>query len=159
MQITGVTTDQFAMAVNYANQERYDGNVCITDMTDCYGVRRPRITARLGVLEGKGEGRESATGARRSSSGRRGPWACWHAVRDVLNVMFEHTPDAVVVSGFHWKVKYEGLDGFREVYPDTAHMYVGSQFSPMYMPELCACTTWRHTVLSTPPAYTITFPI
>lgn len=159
MQITGVLPGQLALAVNYANEQRYEGNLAIVDITDFHGVRRPRISARIGTVEGKGEDGEPAIGARRSWSGRRGPWACWHAFRDVLNVMFEQVPDAVVIAGIHWRVKYEGLDGFRETYPDTAYKNIGSQFQPSYMPELCACTGWRHDALSAPPAYTITFPI
>jgi len=159
MQITGVTPSQLAFAVNWANEQRYEGNLAIAEITDHHGVRRPRLTARIGTHEGKGEGRDPAIGARKSSSGRRGPWACWHAIRDVLNVMFEQVPDAVVIAGIHWRVKYEGLDGFREVYPETAYKNVGSMIEFTTMPDLCVCTDWRREALSAPPAYVITFPV
>lgn len=139
MQITGVNTSAFSSIVRYVSAERYEDNLRITELDRLPLKRNVRIKARLGVLDGKGPQDSCAPGARRSWSGRRGPWACWHAVRDVLNVMFEQYPDAVVTSGIHWRVKYEGLDGFREVYPGTAFVNIGSQVSWVTMPDLCEC--------------------
>lgn len=75
-------------------------------------------------------------GCRRSWSGRRGPWACWHAYRDVMRAILTKYPDAVITSAH---ARYEGLTGFEETYPSTANTNVGSMASPAYMPDLCDC--------------------
>lgn len=78
----------------------------------------------------------SLPGTRRSWSGRRGPWACWHAYRDVMRAILTQYPDAVITSAH---ARYEGLAGFEITYPHTANVNIGSAYSPAYMPELCDC--------------------
>lgn len=166
MEITGVNTSQFGSIVRYVSDERYEGNLIATKLDRMPLKRQVRISARLGVQHGRGElwdgladlGR-CAPGARRSSSGRRGPYACWDAVRDVLNVMFEQYPDALVTAGIHWRVTYDGLDGFRKKYPGTGRVNIGSRVTPTTMPQLCDCSSEiRRTPLSAPVNYVIAMP-
>ena len=74
--------------------------------------------------------------ARRSASGRHGPYACWHAYRDALRAVFKVYPHAVVTTAL---ARYNGSDGFESVYPETANKNVGSMVNPAYMTELCDC--------------------
>lgn len=78
----------------------------------------------------------SLPGTRRSWSGRRGPWACWHAYRDTMRAILTEYPHAVITTAH---ARYEGLSGFEDTYPGTADINVGSKFSPAYMPDLCDC--------------------
>jgi hypothetical protein len=75
-------------------------------------------------------------GARTASSGRHGPYACWHAYRDVLQALFDAYPDARVRTSL---ANYIGRDGFERDYPATGWRNVGSQMEPRCMPDLCDC--------------------
>lgn len=78
----------------------------------------------------------AGAGVRRSWSGRRGPWACWHAYRDVMRGILTAYPHAVITSAH---ARYEGLSGFENTHPGTADINVGSMAMPAYMPDLCDC--------------------
>jgi hypothetical protein len=157
MQLTGISADEFRMVTSLVSRECYDSNLIVNDITDHHGKRRPRIGATLRTVTGKGGDKySSAPGARRSWSGRRMPAACWHTYRDVLNVLFEMHPDAIVRTSM---AVYKGLDGFREEYPNTAYKNIGSQFNPAYMPELCECSDTNGPAFSAPPQYVISFPV
>jgi hypothetical protein len=90
---------------------------------------RGKLTiARLDVRDSHGPG------ARTSASGRHGPYACWHAYRDVLGACFWVNPEAVIRTA---RAVYRGRDGFTRDYPATGRVNVGSQVQPVTMPELC----------------------
>lgn len=136
MKITGVTLVDFRWCVNDVSHRVYDGNVMMhEDSDDLPALKsgKPVCRARLTIGDSRGPG------SRVSWSGRHGPWACWHAYRDVLMRVFERYPDAVVTSGFHWTVTYRGMEGFQELYPETGRRNIGSQLEPVTMPELCDC--------------------
>lgn len=80
--------------------------------------------------------RTGAYGTRTAASGRRGPWACWHAYRDTLAAIFAAYPHAVVTTAH---ARYVGAAGFDREYPRTARVNVGSEAVPARMPSLCAC--------------------
>jgi hypothetical protein len=131
MEITGVTLDEFTAIVYKVSERDHDGNLIVhRDAHDQGGKRRPRITARLAALDSRG------AGTRTSWTGRRGPWACWHAYRDVLAEVFAAHPTAVIRTGM---AVYNGAEGFAANYPATAYHNIGSQVAPAYMPELCEC--------------------
>jgi hypothetical protein len=136
MDITGLTLNQFCAVTNYVSETRYGGNVVVhqdaherPDSKD----GTPRCTARLAVLVSRGPG------SRASWTGRHGPYACWHAYRDVLAEVFRRYPNAVIRAGMAWRVTYRGMEGFLATYPETANRNVGSQMEPVTMPELCNC--------------------
>jgi hypothetical protein len=133
MKITGLTLEQFTRCVSTTSRERYGGNVIVQqDAHDNYSGK-PGCVARLTVHHSPGPG------SRTTTSGRHGPYACWHAYRDVLAEVFTQFPRAVVTAGRGWRVTYRGAEGFLENYPATASVNIGSADAPVTMPELCNC--------------------
>jgi hypothetical protein len=130
MQFSGLTLDEFKAITETVSNGRYNGNVKVTATNE---LGEKRFSARLYVTDSHGPG------SRTSWSGRHGPYACWHAYRDVFHAMFEKYPDAVARGGRFWVVVYRGLEGFLETYPDTAYKNIGSEYAPVTMPELCDC--------------------
>lgn len=128
MQITGLSLAQFTEIVDHVSANNYEGNLIVN--SDAHSLSDTRFTARLRVKSSRG------AGARMSWSGRHIPAACWHAYRDVLQAMFYAYPDARARTAM---AVYRGLDGFQELYPETAYKNIGSQMFPAYMPELCEC--------------------
>ncbi|GAA1895091.1 hypothetical protein GCM10009753_24970 [Streptantibioticus ferralitis] len=126
MQITGVALGDFYEITAHISQVSYGGNVMVS--SDAHVISRNRIAARLRVADSRG------AGARTAASGRHGPYACWHAYRDVLSELFREHPRAIVSTALE---RYRGADGFESAYPATAYRNVGSQLYPAYMPDLC----------------------
>jgi hypothetical protein len=126
MQITGVALSDFYEITALISHGSYDGNVMVSP--DAHAISRNRIAARLRVADSRG------AGARTAASGRHGPYACWHAYRDVLRELFREHPDAIVSTALE---RYRGANGFESAYPATAYRNVGSQLYPAYMPGLC----------------------
>lgn len=75
-------------------------------------------------------------GARTTWTGRHGPYACWHAYRDVIRRILVAYPHATVRTGL---AVYRGRAGFEQTYPATARVNVGSVVAPAFMPALCDC--------------------
>ena len=128
MELRGITLEQFVMATRYVSTSRYDSNIDVHQ--DARDVSSRSCRGRLVALNSRG------AGARRSWSGRRGPWACWHAYRDVLTLLFERYSYATIRTSM---ATYKGWAGFHENYPATAYKNIGSEFQPAYMPDLCEC--------------------
>ena len=127
MNIRGVSLGDFFEITEDVSHRRYGGNVTVS--RDAHPVRQCNaIVARLRVSDSRGQG------ARMAASGRHGPWACWHVVRDVLRQMFDMVPDATVRTALR---TYRGESGFLRDYPATAYQNVGSGMCPARMPELC----------------------
>lgn len=134
MKITGLTLNEFERCAAYVSSNRYGGNIAVhRDAHDKYGNGKPGCTARLTVHDSHGPG------SRTSRTGRHGPYACWHAYRDVLREVFTRYPDAVITAGNSWRVTYRGASGFEELHPATGYWNIGSQARPVTMPELCDC--------------------
>lgn len=133
MKITGLPLTSFEWCVSQVSRQTYGGNVVVHGDSDDLDTAWRACRARLTVRDSHGPG------SRISASRRHGPWACWHAYRDVLILVFERYPDAVVTAGVAWRVTYRGIEGFRELYPGTGRKNVGSQLDPVTMPELCDC--------------------
>jgi hypothetical protein len=132
----GFTFDELADIVRSVSDERYGGNVRIDTAVEERGkVIRFKLRAEQSG-DGK-RGGDCAPGARRSWSGTRTVSACWHAHRDILRALFQAHPQAVIVTAM---ARYEGLAGFEDTYPDTAHKNIGSMMEPAYMPALCDCS-------------------
>lgn len=127
MEITGLTPSEFWSVVNTVSDGHYEGNLVTKDVHSTGGVRRPRIRGRIAVTNSRGPG------ARRSWSGRHGPWASWQAYRDVLTELFHRYPEARVRTGL---AVYNGREGFEETFPATGYHNVGSMIEPVTMPEL-----------------------
>jgi hypothetical protein len=89
-----------------------------------------RWRSRIIVADSRGPG------ARRSASGRRGPYACWHAFRDVFAEVFRVYPDAKISTSM---ATYTA-GNWEDTYPATGTRNVGSMMEPRTMPQLCDCT-------------------
>lgn len=133
MDIRGVSFADVKRIVERVSRDTYAGNVIVHH--DAYALHDKAFRGRITVKEGKA-GKGVAIGARTSASGRRGPYACWHVVRDVLTALFNEYPEARVKTGI---AKYEGRDGFLSEYPKTRFRNVGSMAFHVHMPELCEC--------------------
>lgn len=141
MNITGLHLGAFAGVTALISAEKYGGNIAIHPDSHEGPVQRNRATgrltshctARLTVHDSHGPG------SRTTWTGRHGPYACWHAYRDVLTEVFTRYPDAVIRAGHSWQVTYRGMTGFRELYPGTGNISIGSEACPVTMPELCEC--------------------
>jgi hypothetical protein len=132
MDIRGVPYGDVERIIAHVSGQKYGNN--ITSNPEA----RP-LTARGGGFRGRLVARDSrGPGSRTSASGRHGRYACWHAYRDVLAVLFREYPDARVRTGM---AHYVGRAGFEETYPATAWINVGSLIQPAYMPDLCQCAT------------------
>ena len=126
MHIRGVSLNHFDTVVHDISHQHYAGNVTVSP--DARPAGRNAINARLRVTDSRGPG------ARTAASGRHGPYACWHAYRDVLRWLFCTAPDATVRTTL---ATYRGEQGFQRDYPDTAYHNVGSALYPAHMPDLC----------------------
>lgn len=121
-----LSVEQLALNVS---RNSYGGNLTV----DVETARRTSRSDSYRVKIGAGAG---GPGSRRSPSGRRGPWACWHAFRDVLTAVFDEYPDAVAHTAF---VTYRGRDGFERDFPATAWKEVRGGGYTEYFSELCDC--------------------
>ncbi|MEV1083466.1 hypothetical protein AB0I98_35500 [Streptomyces sp. NPDC050211] len=126
MNITGVPLADFYAITDDVSRRAYDGNVAVAP--DAHNARGNSITARLRVRDGRG------AGARTAASGRHGPYACWHAYRDVLWTVFSAYPDARARTALE---TYQGISGFERDFPATRYRNIGSVMYPAYMPDLC----------------------
>ena len=136
MRITGLSLNNFQFCVEEVSTESYAGNIIMHADGHNRTANRDgtlQCTARLTVLDSRGPG------SRTAANGRHGPYACWHAYRDVLMRVFTRYPDAVIRTGIGGGTVYRGMAGFRELYPATAHLNIGSAVNPVTMPELCEC--------------------
>ena len=135
MNISGISLHEFTRITSTVSVQKYGGNIIVSQDGHDTGTRKPRCTARLAARDSHG------AGARVCWSGRHGPWACWHAYRDVLAAVFYANPEAVIRTGIGGGTLYRGRDGFLAAYPATAGVNIGSQVQPAYMPDLCECAS------------------
>lgn len=128
MEIRGVSYGDVERIIAQVSRDRYAGNVISNSDAHALLSGGRGFRGRLSVRDSRGEG------ARTSASGRRGPYACWHAYRDVLAALFAEYPQAKVRTAL---ARYVGREGFEELYPATAYVNIGSEMQPAYMPQLC----------------------
>lgn len=130
MEIRGkyLTTPSLDRIVGFVNDSRYEGAL----RWDTTYVRSSRsgVTLRL-----KLNAQTGMPGSRNAASGRRGPWACWHAFRDVLAALYRVHPDAVTRTMY---ATYKGADDFESKFRATYWQSCGSQLYPAYVGPLCA---------------------
>jgi hypothetical protein len=127
MRMSGVTETQFRSIVTRVS-ESYAGNLIVHQ--DAHPNGQSGCTARVTVTDSYG------AGTRVTWMGRHGPYACWHAYRDVLALLFTEHPTAIVRTGLE---VYRGAAGFLADYPATGDKNIGSQMQPATMPEMCDC--------------------
>ena len=126
MRVKGITEHALRDAVDQANFD-YDNNIKFKREPERIGNF---LHFTLSVND------SSAIGGRISHSGRRVAALCWHGHRDVMRIIFEEHPEALLITAF---ARYEGLEGFMENYPDTGDRNIGSYHQPMAMQHACCC--------------------
>jgi hypothetical protein len=124
----GITADHLAHLFLQVDAAAYDHNLS----WNIDPVRTTRNGTTLRVKVGAGT---DGPGSRLSASGRRGPWACWHAFRDLLMTVFEAYPDAVVSTAF---ATYRGAEDFAGKFPATAIRRTGGLYNSVTFVSLCA---------------------
>ena len=117
--------------------EDYYGGYLTFELEDLHGVRRNRYRFKMGATSGK-------PGSRTSASGRRGPWACWDAFRDVLAGIYIADPNALIRTGM---ATYKGAHDFLNKYPYSGDRNVGSMVAPVRYDDLCDCDDYAPTSL------------
>lgn len=132
MDIRGKNIDYDTVVSSIINS--VSDNIVIHPDAKPIGDNRYGFRGRIIARDSKGQQ------ARRSASGRHGPYACWHAYRDALRAVFKVYPHAVVTTSL---ARYNGSDGFESVYPETANKNVGSMVNPAFMSELCDCVDYE----------------
>ena len=82
--------------------------------------------------------------ARRSPSGRRGPWACYHGFRDFGRAVLSAggTFRTVGPTQDRRMVTYKTEDQFEGDLEAFARMNIGSHANPACMVDLCECYEW-----------------
>lgn len=140
MMITGITVDQFELAVAMAGVSYKD------NLRAEIGTRysETRFNARVMLkVTGSGMGLptdELAPGQKRSANvmggQRRVAAVCWHVYRDVLIEVFDTNPKAKVRTAY---AKYLGRESFYEEFPKTAWHPIGSTMYPMTPLDCCDC--------------------
>ena len=125
---TELSYDKLSAIMTRVSEDYYGGNLTF-DLEDLHGVRRNRYRFKMGATSGK-------PGSRKSWTGRRGPWACWDAFRDVLAAIYIADPDALIRTGM---ATYRNAPDFLDKYQETGDRNVGSVMAPAFYDELCDC--------------------
>ena len=126
MRIKGITTQQLYQAVQTASKE-YDGNIRFKREPEAIGNF---LHFTLTVNNSREHG------GRISHSGRRVAALCWHGHRDVMREIFKLAPDALLITAL---ARYEGIEGFEDLFEETGYRNIGSMYAPMDMCEACHC--------------------
>ncbi|MEW1929901.1 hypothetical protein [Streptomyces sp. NPDC088360] len=126
MYIRGVSPSDFRELTADVSSDRYETNVIVAP--GAHVARNRATVARLRVADSRG------FGARTAASGRHGPYACWHAYRDVLFLLFCTYPAATVRTCC---ATYRGIQGFEENFQITEYHNLGSALHPRYLRDLC----------------------
>lgn len=117
-------------AVSLVSYHYYGNNLTIRDMNQETNSRNTWTTFTLKVYDSRGKG------ARRSGSGRRGPWACWHAHWHVLRELFKHRPGMKVRTAFY---SVDGYHDWEDAAERSANINAGSPMRPVSFVDLCEC--------------------
>lgn len=125
---TELSYDELSDIMTYVSEYYYGDNLTF-ELEDLNGVRRNRYRFKMGATSGK-------PGSRKSASGRRGPWACWDAFRDVLAAIYIADPEALIRTGM---ATYKNARDFLNKYPYSGDRNVGSMVAPVFYDELCDC--------------------
>lgn len=111
--------------------EAYGGNIVGT-VDDVRRARDGRNVLRVKIAARDSRG----IGARRSGSGRRGPWACWHVFRDVLATLYIVDASATALTAL---TRYDGAHDFSDRFESTAAHNIGSMVAWRCLADACEC--------------------
>lgn len=177
MKVFEVSASDIDYVVRTVSRDKYGGNLALKSLEPCDNAAGPRARFTIRVLDGaagqpgaRGNPRLTGTGPHGM---RRGFAACWHAHWDVIEALLTRYPGVRVVSGLRLdgrSVVYTAAT-FRETALRTAHLDIGTSYTPVTMPECCECdhslytrvpalvdssVTGQHTPATAAPAYQVT---
>jgi len=127
---SGVTFDQVTKIINTVSADKYSDNIRVH--ADAAPIGKGGYGYRGRIIGRSSDG----AGTRTSATGRRGPWACWHAYGHVMRAILETYPHAVISTAV---ARYEGMAGFLSTYPETAEHNIGSMAQPLCVADACQC--------------------
>ena len=127
MKVKGLTETQLTDIVNQISTTLYADNLVFNRYPERVG-NFLHFTLRVNSSSGKG--------ARRSHAGRRMVSACWHAHKDVMQLLFNRYPDALLVSAM---ARYAGKTDFQYNFESTGNSNIGSMIQPCNMIDACDC--------------------
>jgi hypothetical protein len=82
----------------------------------------------------------SSAYARRSPSGRRGPWACSHGFEEFITAAFDAGAESVTAVGADGgRQTYRSRAEFRQWVPALKERNIGSMAAPVAYVDLCDC--------------------
>jgi hypothetical protein len=135
--ITGITVEQFRLAVARVGMRRYGDNLRVEIERE---FSQTRFNARvLPIVTGSQMGLppgELAPGEKRTWQGWFSNALCWHAEHDVLIEIFNINPNAKVRTMY---ANYLGAEVFLREHPRTARINVGPTAKPVMPVECCDC--------------------
>ncbi len=127
MKLLNVTPCQLRMVVNVISDELYNGELIFDREPETKGNW---IHFTLRTVSGR------SPGARRTHHGRRLAKACWHAHRDVMQLLFDTFPNAELRTML---ADYIGRVGFLSNFPATGATNLGSIATPLRADDACDC--------------------
>lgn len=133
----GVNFDRVRSIIDVTSDSLWEGNLIVHADAHAIGSKSDSDYGFTGRIVSR---TSKDRCARTSWTGRRTNAACWHAWRDAIRAILTEYPHAVVTTS---QARYEGLEGFEDTYPGTAHNNIGSMMQPAFMPELCSCGDWE----------------
>ena len=128
MKLYGISEKVLRSIVNIVSAD-YDKNIVFKKEPEKSGNA---INFSLRILDC------NKKGARRSNTGRKIPAACWHAHRDIMELIFLWNPSARLVSIL---ADYRGEKDFLESFPGTGSTNFGSIAVPIRADRACNCET------------------
>jgi hypothetical protein len=127
---SGVEYAEIVKIINAVSADKYSDNIRVHQDAAPIGKGGYGYRGRIIGQASSGEG------VRTSASGRRGPWACWHAYGHVMLSILTTYPHAVISTSM---ARYEGLADFLTTYPHTAEHNIGSMANPLCVADACKC--------------------
>jgi hypothetical protein len=127
MKVKGISASELCAIVREVSGRDYDGNVIFKREPELIGNF---LFFTLTVIK------SANPGGKRSPSGRKVSAACWHAHRDIMQVIFNSNPDALLVTAL---ARYDGKQDFEYSFPTTGETNIGSMYEPFYMQDACDC--------------------
>lgn len=118
--------DVVVQAIAKVNEAEYNGDMIIRTMKT--NPRSFDFTIRMRHAD--------AYGAAVTRKGHRSSYACWHAHRDLMMVMFGRHHSLKLVSGI---IRYDGFGDFMESYAATGERNIGSMMEPVRAADACRC--------------------
>ena len=129
MYLLNSSIDELQFCLEQVNKD-YNDNIIFKRLEQ----RGNKILFTLRVKDSKGKG------ARRSSKDRRIISACWHVHGELFDTILFYNEKAIIEISWTGYNVYKDSDG--KVKNNWQDWNAGSKFHPVFMSELCDCSTF-----------------